>query len=217
MRQRQHRMAGIEQRVEVFTRMPSYDIADERQDWNRRYREGSHAGFEPDPFLLSAYEDFIQPLFPKSGTALDIAGGAGRHALWLAELRWKVTVVDISEVAFKQARQKAEERDVKVNFLVRDLRSFDPGEEKYDLVLVFFYLQRDLYPSLVKALKPGGLLVYKTYTEEHKTRHARTIQHPEYYLQQNELLHTFLRLNILHYRETVAEKGLAELVARKPK
>ena len=196
--------------------MPNYDIEDERQDWNRRYREGEHASFEPDPFLLSAYEDFIQPLFPKAGTALDIAGGMGRHAIWLAERRWKVTVVDISEVAFKKSKQKADERDVKINFLVRDLRSFDPGEEKYDLVLVFFYLQRDLYPAVVKALKPGGLLVYKTYTEEHKTRHARTVRHPEYYLQPNELLHTFLRLDVLHYRETVQEKGLAELVARKP-
>ena len=193
------------------------DVNEERQDWDRRYREGEHASFEPDPFLLSAYEDFIQPLFPKGGTALDIAGGMGRHAIWLAELRWKVTVVDISEVAFKKSKLKADERDVKMNFLVRDLRSFDPGEEKYDLVLVFFYLQRDLYPALVKALKPGGLLIYKTYTEEHKTRHARTVRHPEYYLQQNELLHTFLRLDVLHYRETVEEKGLAELVARKPK
>ncbi len=189
----------------------------ERDDWNQRYENGSHLSFEPDPFLLSAYDDFINPLFPKAGTALDIAGGMGRHAIWLAELRWKVTVVDISEVAFRKAQEKAAERDVKINFLVRDLRSFDPGEEKYDLVLVFFYLQRDLYPALVKALKPGGLLIYRTYTEEHRTKHAKTVRHPEYYLQENELLHTFLRLRILAYRETVEEKGIAELVAQKPK
>ncbi|MGZ4813051.1 MAG: class I SAM-dependent methyltransferase [Terriglobales bacterium] len=188
---------------------------DERQDWNRRYQEESHGAFEPDPFLLSAYDEYIQPTFAKGGSALDLAGGTGRHAIWLAELRWNVTVVDISEVAFEKAQRKAEERGVKINFLVRDLRSFDPGEEKYDLVLVFFYLQRDLYPALVKALKPGGLLIYKTYTEEHRTKHAKTIRHPEYYLQENELLHTFLRLRILHYAETVEEKGVAELVAQK--
>ena len=45
------------------------DVNEERQDWNRRYREGEHASFEPDPFLLSAYEDFIQPLFPKGGSS----------------------------------------------------------------------------------------------------------------------------------------------------
>jgi hypothetical protein len=59
--------------------------------------------------------------------------------------------------------------------------------------------------------------VYKTYTEEHKTKHGKTVRHPEYYLQENELLHTFLRLNVLHYRESVEEKGIAELVARKRK
>ena len=194
--------------------MRNFIQEDERENWNRRYSE-EYETFEPDPFLLNAYDDFIHPLSPKAGTALDIAGGMGRHAIWLAELRWKVTVVDISEVAFEKAQRKAQERDVKINFLVRDLRSFDPGEEKYDLVLVFFYLQRDLYPALVKALKPGGLLVYKTYTEEHKTKHAKTVRHPEYYLLENELLHTFLRLRVLHYQETVEETGRAERVAQK--
>src|SRR5512135_1760149 len=128
--------------------MRNYAQEDERETWNKRYAEGEHMAFEPDPFLLTAYDDFIQPRFPKGGSALDVAGGLGRHAIWLAELRWRVTVVDISEVAFEKAQRKAQERDVKINFLVRDLRSFDPGEEKYDLVLVFFYLQRDLYPAL---------------------------------------------------------------------
>lgn len=133
--------------------MRNFPETDERESWNRRYRQGSHADFEPDPFLLSTYDRFIDPLFPKGGAALDIAGGLGRHAIWLAELRWKVTVVDISEVAFKKAKDKADERDVKIDFLVRDLRQFDPGREKYDMVLVFFYLQRDLFPQLV-ALAP---------------------------------------------------------------
>ena len=37
---------------------------------------------------------------------------------------------------------------------VRDL-----GHEQYDLVLVFLYLQRSLFPALISALKPGGFLV----------------------------------------------------------
>ena len=197
-----------------MTRNPTED--DERASWNRRYREGSHADFEPDPFLLTAYDEFISPLYAKGGAALDIAGGLGRHAIWLAELRWKVTVVDISEVAFQKAKDKAEERDVKIDFLVRDLRQFDPGREKFDMVLVFFYLQRDLFPLLLNSLKPGGLLVYKTYTEEHK-KLAKGPKHPEYFLQPNELLHSFLRLKVLSYRETMVDSGVAELVAQKPK
>lgn len=188
---------------------------DARESWNRRYSLGTHGDYEPDPFLLSAYDEFISPLYGKAGTALDIAGGMGRHAIWLAELRWRVTVVDISEVALEKAKKKAEERDVKIDFLVRDLRQFEPGREKYDLVLVFFYLQRELFPLLVNALKPGGLLVYKTYTEEHK-KLGKGPKHPEYFLQTNELLHSFLRLKVLNYRETLVEKRVAELVAQKP-
>ncbi len=96
-------------------------------------------------------------LFPKAGTALDVAGGLGRHATWLAELRLKVTVVDISEVAFQKAQRKAEERGVEIDFFVRDLNSWSPECRKYDLAVVFFYMQRDLLLALEAALKPGGL------------------------------------------------------------
>jgi 2-polyprenyl-3-methyl-5-hydroxy-6-metoxy-1,4-benzoquinol methylase len=186
----------------------------ERESWNRRYAEGEHMAFEPDPFLLTAYGEFIQPLFPRHGVALDVAGGLGRHAIWMAELRWKVTVVDISEVAFEKAQRKAEERGVAIDFLVRDLNSWSPDRKKYDLILVFFYLQRDLFPALEAALKPGGLLLCKTYTEEHKKFQGGPSRE-DYFLKENELLRAFPSLRTLYYRETVQEKGIAELVATK--
>ena len=189
-------------------------LENERDSWNRRYTDGAHASFEPDPFCLSAYEDFVNPLLPDAGVALDVAGGTGRHAIWLAELRWKVTVVDISQVAFEKAQKKAEERGVQIDFLVRDLTSWSPDRKKYDLLLVFYYLQRDLFPALEAALKPGGLLVYKSYTEEQK-RFRGGPSHPEYLLRENELLHAFPNMRILQYRETIQDKGVAELVALK--
>ena len=188
---------------------------DEREGWNRRYQQGEHISFEPDPFLLSAYDHFIQPLYPRGGTALDIAGGLGRHAIWLAELRWRVTVVDISEIAFQKAQKKAEERGVKMEFLVRDLKSYSPERDRYDMVLVFYYLQRELFHELIEALKPGGLLVYKTYTHEHADQ-GKPPKNPAYLLRDQELLFSFPSLKTLYYRE-LSEKGSAELVAIKPK
>jgi 2-polyprenyl-3-methyl-5-hydroxy-6-metoxy-1,4-benzoquinol methylase len=192
------------------------DLAEqhERESWNRRYAEGEHMAFEPDPFLPAAYGEFLQPLFPRPGLALDVAGGLGRHAIWMAELRWKVTVVDISEVAFEKAQRKAEERGVAIDFLVRDLNSWSPDRKKYDLILVFYYLQRDLFPALEAALKPGGLLLAKTYTEEHK-KFKGGPSREDYFLKENELLRAFPSLRTLYYRETVQEKGIAELVAMK--
>jgi len=187
---------------------------DERENWNRRYSEGEHLAFEPDPFLLTVYDDFIHPLFAKGGLALDVAGGLGRHAIWLAELRWNVAVVDISQVAFERAQHKAEQRGVDINFLVRDLNSWSPDRRSYDLILIFFYLQRELFPALEAALKPGGLLVYKSYTEEHQ-KYGRGPSHKEYYLKENELLRSFPSLRTLYYRETIQQEGVAELVSIK--
>ena len=194
-------------------KLRQFAAEDEREDWNRRYQQGEHISFEPDPFLLSAYDDYLQPLFPRGGTALDIAGGLGRHAIWLAELRWRVTVVDISEVAFQKAQKKAEERGVKIEFLVRDLKSYQPERERYDLMLVFYYLQRELFHELVESLKPGGLLIYKTYTHEHADG-GKHPKNPLYLLRDQELLHSFPSLRTLHYRE-LPDKGTAELVAVK--
>ncbi len=192
-----------------------FDLND-RETWNKRYAEGGHAAFEPDSFLLEAYEQYVLPLFPGGGAALDVAGGLGRHAIWLAELRWKVTVVDISQVAFEKAQKKAEERDVHIDFRVRDLNTWSPDRKKYDLILVFYYLQRDLFQALEAALKPGGLLVYKSYTEE-QLQYEHGPKNPVHLLKENELLSAFPGLRTLYYRETIREKAVAELVASKPR
>ena len=76
---------------------------DDKTFWNRKYREGSHTSMEPDPFLVSAYSEFLAYNVP--GYALDVAGGVGRHALWLAERGWKVRLVDVSEVGIELARR----------------------------------------------------------------------------------------------------------------
>jgi tellurite methyltransferase len=219
---------------------------DEKTHWNLKYAEGSHTSAEPDPFLLSAYSEFLDGTKP--GHALDVAGGVGRHALWLAERGWKVKLVDVSEVGVNLARENfhlpqklhvkrgaqkpvlevaAEEPALRLaegtasvfagqlETQIVDLSQVhDLGDEQYDLILVFFYLERPLFPALISALRPGGFLIYKTYTTESK-RLGRGPSHPMYLLQPNELLRAFQSLRVLHYHETVKEKGIAELVAQK--
>jgi 2-polyprenyl-3-methyl-5-hydroxy-6-metoxy-1,4-benzoquinol methylase len=163
---------------------------------------------------MKAYEQYVQPLFPTGATALDVAGGLGRHAIWMAELKWKVTVVDISEVAFEKSKRKADERGVSIDFLVRDLNTWSPDRRKYDLILVFYYLQRDLFTYLEAALKPGGLLIYKTYTAD-QVNYEDGPKNPQHLLKQNELLHAFPGLRTLFYRESIIDRAVAELVAQK--
>ena len=188
----------------------------EREAWNQRYRDGSHGGSGPDPFLIKSYEEFIQPLFPAGGSALDVAGGTGRHAVYLAERDWRVTLADISELGIERASDLATRRGVTIDFLIGDARSLEFGRERFDIVMVFFYLEREIFPALCAAMRPGGLIVYKTYTHEHEKFASRGLSHPMYFLGDNELLHAFPGFRVLHYRESVHERGIAELVARKP-
>ena len=193
---------------------------DEKTLWNKKYRERSHGSLDPDPLLLSAYDEFLSGGPP--GSALDVAGGVGRHAIWLAQRGWRVKLVDISEAGIKLAEENARQKLTADSIAteVLDLNTaHDLGRDQYDLVMVFFFLQRGLFPALTAAIKPGGHLIYKTYTtEQQRFEGGRSMSgptHPMFLLQPNELLHAFPSLRVLHYHETIQEKGVAELVARK--
>jgi SAM-dependent methyltransferase len=192
---------------------------DEKTIWNKKHSEQTHSSLTPDPLLVSAYEDFLSSAGPETGKrkALDIAGGVGRHAIWLAERGWQVRLIDISDTGMEQAQENAR-RSKTEHLIVTELQDLDGmqdfGREQYELILGFFFLQRKLFPALAAALKPGGHLIYKTYTSEH-TQFGKGPSHPMFLLEPNELLRTFSALRILHYHETVMTKGVAELVARK--
>jgi 2-polyprenyl-3-methyl-5-hydroxy-6-metoxy-1,4-benzoquinol methylase len=188
---------------------------DEKTRWDKKHSERSHRSLEPDPFLVSAYNEFLAG--PPAGSALDVAGGAGRHAIWLAEHGWHVTLIDISEVGVQHAQENAR-RSAAGGLIVTKVQDLntaqDLGREQYDLLLVFSFLQRELFPALTAALKTGGHLIYKTYTTE-QLRFDGGPRKPTFLLQPNELLHAFPSMQVLHYHETIQEKGVAELVAKK--
>jgi 2-polyprenyl-3-methyl-5-hydroxy-6-metoxy-1,4-benzoquinol methylase len=105
----------------------------EREDWNRRHGEsGQLFGVDPNRFLV-AEVDGLAP-----GRALDLACGAGRNAVWLAEQGWQVTGVDFSDVAIDNARRVAGDRGVAVEWLVADLGEWEPAANAFDLVVVLY-------------------------------------------------------------------------------
>ena len=107
----------------------------EREDWNRKHGEaGPLFGVDPNRFLV-AEVDGLPP-----GRALDLACGAGRNAVWLAERGWAVTGVDFSDVAIENARRLSVERGVEVAWVEADVREWEPAARAFDLVVVL-YLQ----------------------------------------------------------------------------
>jgi hypothetical protein len=78
----------------------------------------------------------------------------------------------------------------------------------------FFYLEREIFPEILKAVRPGGVLLYKTYT----TDQLKLVGGPKdasHLLAPGELLRLVSGIRVLHYCERVAEKATAEIVASK--
>lgn len=183
--------------------------------WNQKYAESPSSWLEADDFLISMYEEFLKDAQP--GLALDVAGGAGRNALWLVQRGWRVKLIDVSDVALGLAQEKFASSRCKghLETAIVDLNSvYELGDAQFDLITVFYFLRRELFPAVVRALKPGGTLIYRTYTID-RMKVPGGPSDPRYLLQPNELLHAFGDLRVLHYHEMLAGKAAAELVARK--
>jgi len=188
---------------------------EQRSHWDVKYEQGMPSLTEPDPFFMSAYERFVNPSFPKSGVALDLAGGLGRHALWLASRSWQVSVVDLSDVAIGKLNQAALELNVKLDLLVGDASEYKFEPARFDLIVLFYHLDRSLFPKIVSALKPDGLLICKMRMRwDSDASLAASGTGP---LGRDELPSLVPELHVLHHQErSVRDRGVVEFVGRKP-
>jgi tellurite methyltransferase len=193
----------------------------EQQTWNERYQSGEFGFREPDPFVMDAHRDYLLPLLQAGAEGLDLAGGAGHHAVWLAQQGWPMTLADFSQTALNLAQERAAANaDAKMTLrcgAAGDLaQSWIQEQHQFGFVLVSFFLERALLPLLPNLLAPGGLLLYRTYTLENvKLGNPRGPHDPNHLLHSQELLTTYSALRILHYNETVVKKGDVELIAQR--
>jgi len=170
----------------------------DREKWDRCYAGGAYEPRTyPSPFLVERL-----PSLPR-GRALDIACGAGRNALRLAEAGYEVEAMDISGVAIERARAAARERGLKVCWRVADLDDFDPPPDRFDLITVIRYTNRKLMERLPEALTEGGMLLV-----EHHILTSAPVGGPTsraFRLAPNELIDLYHgRLRVLFHEERIA-------------
>jgi tellurite methyltransferase len=182
---------------------------EEQLTWNDRYRRGDHATTVPDPFIYKLNDTALPQ--PAGRVALDLACGAGRNAVWLAEQGWDVYGCDVSLEALRLAGKLAHERGVALKLYCAELDDYMLPVNRFDLIVVFFYLQRKLFPQIRAALRPGGLLMYRTYLLG-----GEPASHPQRRLNTHELPEVFNDFRALHYRETVGTRYIAEFIGHKP-
>jgi SAM-dependent methyltransferase len=182
----------------------------DRERWNARYREARDAA-EPSPFLTA-----LDALLPRRGRALDVAGGSGRNALWLARRGLAVTLADVSDVALEQASDAARAAGLSIATVQVDLEEAPLPAGPWDVVLCTYFLHRPLFAAIPATLAPGGLLVVAHATRTNLERHARP--GPAHVLEDGELPRLAGGLEILRYDEGWLESGRheARVVARRP-
>ena len=167
----------------------------------------------PSPFVL----DHL-PRIP-AGIALDVACGAGRHTLAIARTGRTVEAIDRDPTACALLAAQARAERLPVRVACADLERLAPRPARYAVVVNTLYLDRLLVPSLCRALRPGGVLLFETFTvEQLATGHPRN---PAFVLWPRELLELVTGLEVLDYREGPAVRDgrtmhLAALAARAP-
>jgi tellurite methyltransferase len=168
----------------------------EKEKWDRRYAAGEYT---PRPHPAPLLEDWIDRI-PR-GRALDVACGAGRNALRLAEAGFDVEAIDISQAALDMAAAEAARRGLDIVWRQADLDHLDLGDDSYDLITVIRYRNRALWPRLIAALAPDGWLL-----AEHHMKSTLPVDGPatpEFRLDPQELLEESASLRILFYSETL--------------
>ncbi len=140
------------------------------EGWDRRYADPDRA-FSTDPTPLVA--ELASPLSP--GRALDLAAGAGRNAIWLAQRGWRITAVDFSRVGLERAASRAAELGLELDCVHADLYDYRPPGAAFDLVLIAYMHPQTTERAAVlagaaEAVAPGGHLLVVGFdeTDPHK-------------------------------------------------
>src|SRR5271163_1833257 len=195
-------------------------------EWDARHRGSAHnTPAEPASILLEWL-----PLLPR-GPVLDIASGTGRHTLLLAARGLPVTAADWSGAALDILESRARAAKIRVDrgesadladsqtpgirLMQANLAEIRIPAGSFSMILCLQYLQRSLFPQMARALRPGGVLLFETFTRA-QHNYSDGPRNPAYLLEPGELRTAFPGLHTLFYRELNAGQGIASLVAQKP-
>jgi len=201
---------------------------DARTRWNQRFSADEYLfGTAPNAFL-AAQQHRLRP----GMTALAVADGEGRNGVWLAQQGLAVTAFDFSPVGLDKARRLAQRAGVRVEHHLADVADWDWAAREFDVVAAIFIQfapppqRARIFEGMMRALRPGGLLLLQGYTPKQVEYGTGGPPHAENMYTEALLRASFAPLEILHlaeHEEAVDEgKGhsghsaLIDLVARRP-
>lgn len=198
-----------------------------KEFWNQRYSGDTFFyGTEPNAFLVTQRHRF-QP----GQSVLAVADGEGRNSTWLARQGLDVTAVEFSPLAVEKAQRLAEQAGVAVHHETSDLFAWSWGENRFDAIVAIFIQfvgpeqRRILNELMLRALRPGGLLILQGYRPKQLEYQTGGPSSAENLYTAETLREEFSGMEILHLAEHDEEicegsghcgmSALVDLVARK--
>ncbi len=149
------------------------------------------------------------PLVAPGGRVLDVACGGGRHTRLFAERGCAVVAID------REPRLEPDlKADARVDLRVADLEQgpWPLTGERFDAVVVTNYLHRPLFPHLLAALAPGGVLLYETFAVGNAA--FGKPGNPAFLLAPRELLDAFAALRVIAFEDGFEESPRPAMVQR---
>ena len=151
------------------------------------------------------------PLIPEAGHILDLAAGAGRHTRFLHDRGHPVTAVD------RDASDLGDLSDLPdMEIIEADLEDGSPwplAGRAFSGIVVTNYLHRPLFPAILAALEPGGVLLYETFALGNE-RHGRP-SNPDHLLRPGELLDAVCgRLQVVAYEHGRTDRPRPAVIQR---
>ena len=145
----------------------------DKQRWDEKHQKNM---MPQEPIKL--LQEYVHLATGKQ--ALDIACGMGRHSKYLASLGFEVKALDISSVAIAALRGNPSITAMEVDF-----DTYQLDETTYDLIVCSYFLERKLFPQMIKALKPNGLVMIETFM--HDSNNEKEPSNPSFLLKKGEL------------------------------
>jgi len=183
-------------------------MIDDKKKWNEKYSQKEVS--ENASLILEKYVSHANV-----GVALDVACGTGRNTNFLAQKGFEVDAVDISNVALDKIKKRPT-----INKIEADLDKYNITPNKYDLIVNVNYLNRRIVSQMKDGLKKDGVIIFETYLLAHGDFKIPTMN-LDYLLRKNELLHSFIALEVIYYEERIDVNSngdrvkIASIVAKK--
>lgn len=159
----------------------------------------------------SAWVTRFAGLITPGGPVLDVACGGGRHTRLFLARGHPVTAVDIDTSALDDLDAEPNLERLQVD--LEDGHPFPLAGRRFAGIVVTNYLHRPLFPALIAALAPGGVLIVETFTQGNE-RFGRP-RSPDHMLRSGELLEVVRgTLRVLAYEDLVVDHPRPAAVQR---